>query len=179
MTLALPQSPARVYVGIDPGLSGAVVALSSSKEILHCGKTPVHRKPVRGTRYDLEGMLRTLKNLQRSHVKVYCCIEKSQSRPTDSRPAAWTTGCGFGFWQMALTSLAIPYQIIPPKKWQKEFFPNRGDLTPKEASIITAKELLPDLTLLPTPRCRKEDHNISDAGLIALYCIKTIRSSNG
>jgi hypothetical protein len=176
VTLALPRSPRAVYLGIDPGLSGAVVGLDLDSQVLFSAKAPTYRKPQNGTRYNLPGMLQLLKDSQAACPLVYCCIEKSQSRPTDSRPAAWTTGCGFGYWQMALTSLNIPYEIIRPRQWQKEFFPEKGGRTPKELSILTAKELLPNLNLLPTPRCRKDDHNLSDAGLLALYCIGKFRS---
>ena len=173
MSLDLQLQPA-TFIGIDPGLSGAVVALNSEGKVIRSTKAPVYKTARQGTRYNLKEMLHLLKGLQKISPLTFCCIEKSQSRPTDSRPAAWTTGCGFGYWQMALVSLDIPYEIVRPKQWQKLLFVP-GKAPPKELSIRTAKQLIPDLNLLPTPRCRKEDHNLSDAGLIALYCTKTYR----
>ncbi len=157
------------YVGIDPGLSGAVVALASDKTILLRAKAPTFKQPVNHTKYDLQSMLNILKGLKELYPNITAGIERSHSRPTDSRRSAWTTGCGFGFWQMALVAADIPYEIIAPKSWQKLFVDEGKDT--KALSVQTAKTLLPKLDLIPTPRSRKEDHNISDAGLIALYCM--------
>jgi hypothetical protein len=187
LTLKLPSV---FYGGIDCGLSGAVVGLTPvsalydlfrglnqvglhqpSRVVLRT-KAPTYRKKKQGTRYNRAAMLEILRSVKEEYDYVFFCIEKSHSRVTDSRPAAWTTGCGFGFWLMALEAVNIPFRIIPPRTWQDKFFPPREERqgTTKEISVQTAKVLLPDLNLIPTARSRKEDHNISDAGLLALYC---------
>ena len=126
-------------------------------------------------------MYELLEGVKKSYVNLFFCIEKSHSRRTDSRPAAWTTGCGYGFWLMALTALNIPFEVVGPKEWQNTFFPPRIERVggPKDLSIKTAQEILPGLDLLPTSRCRKLDHNISDAGLLALFGMKKRASAGG
>ena len=168
----LPQS---LYLGIDPGLAGAIVGVDNNLNVLFLRKTPVFKQPLHNTRYDLREMWTILRELRAKYEHISCYIEKSQSRPTDSRRSAWTTGCGFGFWQMALTAADIPYGLVPPKKWQTAVYPKDSDLSPKELSVLCAKQIFPKINLLPTPRSRKEDHNISDAALIALYCINESR----
>jgi hypothetical protein len=169
--VSLTLSP-RIYIGIDPGLSGAVVGIGENQQVVFIKKTPVFKSARKGTKYDLEAMWKLFTELK-SKFKVFCAIEKSHSRPTDSRPSAWTTGCGFGFWQMALTASEIPYVIVPPKAWQAEAFASKSlgvQKTTKELSIECAKIVFPGINLLPTRRSRKPDHNISDAALISLYC---------
>ena len=174
MSLSLPSQS--LYLGIDPGLSGAIVGVDANLHIHYLSKTPVLKQPVNNTKYDLPKMWQILESLRKQYANLRCCIEKSQSRPTDSRRSAWTTGCGFGFWQMALTAAKIPYSLVPPKKWQSAVYPKETDSSPKELSVLCAKEIFPGINLLPTARSRKEDHNISDAALIALYCVNESRS---
>ena len=178
MSLVLPTQS--LHLGIDPGLSGAIVGLLHNLNVKLLRKTPVFKVARNNTRYDLREMLSTLRSLRGDYLQVHCCIEKSHSRPTDSRPSAWTNGCGFGFWQMALTAVDIPYTIVPPKVWQEHAFTSanvdRTGKNSKQLSIECAKVLLPGINLLPTPRSRKDDHNISDAALLALYCVNESRS---
>ena len=82
---------------------------------------------------------------------------------------------------MALTAHEIPFDVVGPKEWQNAFFPPRAERVggPKDLSVKTAQQMLPELDLLPTSRCRKLDHNISDAGLLALFGMRQQASLGG
>ena len=91
-------------------------------------------------------------------------VEQVHSFPRDSNQGAFNFGCSFGFVQGMLTAFGIPYQLVPPQKWQKEY-----SLGSKTDSIETAKRLFPGINLLPTERSRKESDGMSDAILICEY----------
>ena len=64
-----------------------------------------------------------------------------------------------------LQSFEIPYQLIPPQTWKKEFSLNKS----KEKSIDVCKRLFPGVKLLATPRCKKEHDGMAEALLMAEY----------
>lgn len=161
--------PRRTFIGIDPGVRGAIVVLDDRRSIVHSGNTPLlNLKSTGRGQYDLNEMWRLLRHV--SSGESYCHIERSQAMPRDSSSSAWKTGCGFGYWEMGLVAANIPYNVITPRTWQKKLFQGLPNLDTKTRSVMAAKRALPDLNLLRTKRSRKPDHNISDAGLIALHC---------
>ncbi len=163
------QIPRRRFIGIDPGVRGAIVILDDTRNILHSGNAPLlNMKSTGRGQYDLNAMWGILSKA--THGEVYCHIERSQAMPRDSSSSAWKTGCGFGYWEMALVASGIPYRVITPRTWQKKLFQGLPSLDTKTLSVMAAKRELPNLNLLRTQRSRKPDHNISDAGLIALHC---------
>ena len=172
MPLTIPSRPA-CYIGIDPGVRGALVVLAYNRTVLTSCNTPLLNVTSSGKGYyDLHGMLRLLRDTF-EYGDPYCHIEKSQSMPRDSRPSAWKTGCGFGYWEMALTACEIPYSVIGPRVWQKTMHKNLPASDNKTKSILAAQRMLPELNLLKSARSRKPDHNIADAGLLALHCLRT------
>lgn len=161
--------PRRTYIGIDPGVRGAIVVLNDDREILHSGNVPLlNMKSTGKGQYDLNSMWSTIRNFSSGTTR--CHIERSQAMPRDSSSSAWKTGCGFGYWEMALVAAGIPYNVVSPRVWQKKLFKGLPDMDTKTLSVMAAKRSLPGLNLLRTPRSRKPDHNISDAGLLALHC---------
>ena len=172
--LGLPgEYTSTCFMGIDPGLKGAVVVLSEDQSVVLSRSAPLLNATSSGKgHYDLKGMLQILRDAT-NFGKVYCHIEKSQSMPRDSRPSAWKTGCGFGYWEMALTACNIPYSVIGPRVWQRTMHKNLPESDNKTKSVIAAQRLLPNLNLLRSPKSRKPDHNIADAGLLALHCLRS------
>jgi hypothetical protein len=161
--------PRRRFIGIDPGVRGAVVILGDQQQILHSGNTPLlNMKSTGRGQYDLNTMWDLLVGARVG--EVYCHIERSQAMPRDGSSSAWKTGCGFGYWEMGLVAAGIPYKVITPRVWQKKLFQGLPDLDTKTKSVMAARRALPELNLLRTQRSKKPDHNISDAGLIALHC---------
>ena len=60
---------------------------------------------------------------------------------------------------------AIPFQLVPPKKWKKEYSLGND----KNQSIAVCKKLFPNVDLLPTARCTKDSDGMAEALLLALY----------
>jgi hypothetical protein len=75
-------------------------------------------------------------------------------------------GKSAGFIEGVLTALGLPYQLVPPATWKREFSLIGKD---KAASILTCKRLFPKLDLKRTKRCRTNSDGIAEAALICLY----------
>ena len=74
-------------------------------------------------------------------------------------------GMNFGWIQGVLQAYGIPYELIRPQKWKKEFSIT-GD---KNSSIAVCKRLFPTVSLLPTEKCRKDNDGMAEALLLAEF----------
>lgn len=70
----------------------------------------------------------------------------------------------FGWLQGMLEAYEIPYELVRPQKWKKEF----SVTADKNTSIEVCKRLFPGAKLIP-PGCRKEHDGMAEALLMALY----------
>ena len=75
-------------------------------------------------------------------------------------------GKSAGYIEGVLSALGIPYQLVPPNKWKKEFSLIGKD---KQASIETCRKLFPELDLKRTERCRTDSDGKAEATLLAEY----------
>lgn len=130
------------YVGIDSGLRGALACIDDRMRVVKLAKVPTFRRQQPDgeyvTVYDLPRVAALLFGLPRVR---FALIERQQAYPDPpgckrcscipcrSKPhggrggqgtvSAFTTGVGFGLWQMALTTAEIEWQDIPPQTWKK------------------------------------------------------------
>ena len=163
-----------IIIGIDQGLSGAVAVVSDNSRMIY--PTPI----VAGKRkaYDENGMLRMLDNilreygLHRSDSGIHAFIEAVQPMRDKPVMAAMSQGYGDGLWSMALTSTRIPRTHVNARKWQNVMFAGTPGTDTKQRSIQAAKRLCPGLSLRHSERCTVDNHNWSDALLIALFGLR-------
>lgn len=118
--------------------------------------------------------------------EIHVAMELVHAIFGSSAKATFSFGKINGFLEGLIVANGFPYSLIQPKIWQKEMFQGipeirkpstkdkngkekKGRLDTKAMSILTAKRLFPDVSLLPTERCRKEHDGISDALLIGEY----------
>ena len=136
----------KLYIGIDPGLSGGVAFIPNS------GEPWAHKMPE--TDRDLIDLLRD----STRDMEARAVIELVHSSPQMGVKSAFTFGEGFGRLQMALTALGVPYERVRPAVWQKAMgCLTKGD---KNVSKRRAQELFPTL---------KVTHAIADALLIGEF----------
>lgn len=143
----------KVYVGIDPGKSGALAVLYPD------GK--VERTLFDSTEYD--NILHHLSS--RYPFEVVCCVEKVSAMPGQGVVSMFNFGHNLGFIEGLLKAYSIPYQLVPPQTWKKEFSLS-GD---KAKSIEVCQKLFPNVNLLATERSRKPSDGIAEAILMAEY----------
>lgn len=139
------------YLGIDVGKSGAY-AILKDHDIQTYGK------------FNEKEFLNACYWLSKQQEKTICAIEKAAARHGQGVTSMFTFGENFGWLKGVLDASEISYQEIKPQVWKKEF----GLNSDKENSIIVARRLFPDANLIPE-HCRKEDHNIAEALLLACY----------
>lgn len=168
------------YVGIDPGLSGAVAWIKpiSEKYSLDCivvVPAPTMAKGKSGKQYDMTACWGILDDIP---LPVFVCLEYAQAMPPSVRgrrqgaSSGFNTGVGWGMWQGMLTALPqCQWQIVHPRTWQKDILAGvpHGPGETKSASITVAKRLFSGVSLKRTDKCRKDCDGISDALLLAEY----------
>ena len=156
-------------VGIDPGATGALVWLDSkSLKVLgvwDCPKDDVEwRELMECLNWDTPPRL--------------AVVERQQYMPKGGRmqggKSAFSLGVNYGVWLGGLCSVGVETITVPPTAWQRYIYGSGAVGDPKERSIRRAKELFPDMPLVPDG-CRVERHGRADAALIALYGVGVLK----
>ncbi len=167
----------KIYMGIDPGLSGGIAIIENTVPL-------VVMEMMITTNGEID-VIRLRKELRKILRQVdHCYIEKSQPMPQQSANSTFNYGKGYGMIRALLDISAVPYQEIAPLKWKREYsLVNKGKNKPKKKkasikaeSIAVARKLfpkLPDETFI-TPRGRMKD-GVAEALLIAEFCRRTIQ----
>lgn len=141
-----------IYIGIDPGKSGALAYIMGD------GTVNVIPFDERLYKFAMQGIAAV-------PDKAVCCLEHVNAMPGQGVTSMFTFGANYGFIQGMLQALEIPYELIRPQKWKKEF----GITGDKNTSIAVCKRLFPDVSLLPTERSRKENDGMAEALLMVEY----------
>lgn len=146
-----------IYIGIDPGADGGIATISEDEKI-----------EVSVVPYSQEAMVDICFKIsdQTGEVKIITCLEKVGAMPKQGVVSTFTFGKGAGFIEGVLRANYIPYQLITPPVWKKEFSLIGKD---KKESIKVCKRLFPGVNLFRTPKCTKEHDGMAEALLMALY----------
>ena len=156
----------RISIGIDPGLSGAIAAISvGSLEALEVMDTPVVTSE--GKRlHDIGGMADAIRHMSLFGDAVVI-LEQAQSMPGQCVSSTFSTGHGFGIWEGILSALDVPYRTVRPSVWTKKVLagtPGEG----KARSIQFAMRMFPVVELTPKGS-RKPRDGRADALCLAYY----------
>ena len=159
-----------VFVGIDPGISGAIGVISGDEawvldmptittEVKRRGKKPSKKNTMDAVALKL-------------HLKIigpsFVVIEKVPalvSGPGGSRmgsAVSFQMGRSFGICEGVVAGLEFPYILVTPQAWKKAML--AGTNKDKAAAVIKATQMFPSI---PLPR--KADHNKAEAMLLAQY----------
>ena len=152
-----------VFIGVDPGLSGAIVVLDSAGELVELADMPTQMTTT-GRR---EINAACLADLLRKYPGAPAAVERVGARPGESA----TSGFSFGFSQgsilAVLAVLGHPVRLVQPASWKRwAGIPAGAD---KQASIGVAARLLPTAARHLT--LKKHDGR-ADALLIGLYALR-------
>lgn len=161
------------FIGIDPGLSGAVAMIDSNKKIISITLTPtvvVKKGKGKKTLYlesEMVDILEECRNHCKNQHSISIGIENVHSMPGQGVTSMHSMGMGFGTWLGIIAALRIPYSRIEPIKWKKSVgIPSGSD---KRASVVRALQLFPHANLMRSDRARVESDGLADALLIAEY----------
>ena len=98
---------------------------------------------------------------------VVAAVEKVGAMPGQGVTSMFNFGKSAGYIEGVLTAIGIPYQLVPPAKWKREFGLIGKD---KKASVEVCRKLFPELDLRRTERCRTDSDGKAEAALIAEWC---------
>ena len=146
------------WIGIDPGLSGAIAFIDESGGlIVHDAPTVV----VKGTRREyLTPQMAALL----SGVTGRAALEQGIPMPRQASNTTYLMGKGGGLWEGILAASGIAYDLVPPQKWKRALgIPVGSD---KGASRALASRLFPEYAHL---FARVKDDGRAEASLIAEY----------
>lgn len=145
-----------IYIGIDPGKSGALAYIDRTG----------HGVAVEVVPFNEDEYKRVLSCISESGTEnVRCCIERVSAMPGQGVTSMFNFGKGFGWVLGLLDAYRLSYELITPQKWKREF----GVTSDKNTSIAVCKRLFPTVSLLPTERCRKDNDGMAEALLMAEY----------
>lgn len=156
-------------VGIDPGLSGGIVAIDEDGKIIFKIVMPTMKltgSKKTKTVIDLQLLHSTLCELKPD--RVY--LEKVGSRPGQGTVSMFGFGYTFGAIEMALVSCHYPYVLVTPQAWCKEMHQGISkDIDAKDRSLLIFKRMYPEVDMRATPRCTTCHDGMIDALMIAEY----------
>lgn len=169
------------YLGIDPGISGAIAVIDGETEDVRFFDTPILKVqgPKRTTSViDAAGIVQLLR--QEVDGRVHVVLEKVSAAPISlgarepcpacgrvpqqGATATFHFGEGFGMWEGILAGLRLPYTLVHPATWKSKLMRDQGK--DKQASILRAKQLYPQAA--PCLNLKKH-HGRADALLLAHY----------
>ena len=143
-----------IYIGVDPGKNGGIAKINTDTGFV---------KTVTFSEESLISELEGYFMFDKSPLR--CVLEKVNAMPGQGVVSMFNFGQNYGFIQGVLKAYRIPYELVTPQKWKKEF----SCTSDKNTSIEVCKRLFPNVNLKATDRCRKDHDGIAEALLIAEY----------
>lgn len=136
-----------LFIGVDPGKSGAIAFISRSEEPWAVKNTET-----------LTDLRDAIDDAKRDGGEAFAVIETVASSPQMGVKSAFSFGQSFGQLESLLVCSGISFDRVRPQKWQQAI----GCLTggDKNVSKRKAQELFPNI---------KMTHAIADALLLAEY----------
>lgn len=142
-----------ISIGIDPGKSGGYAVLNEGRIVI--AKAWDDTEFISAMQYVADQPVSTIR----------VALEKVNAMPHQGVTSMFNFGVSYGFIRGVLQAYGIPYQLVPPGVWKREF----GLSSDKQKSIDVCRRLFPDANLLPTPRCKKPADGIAEAILMAEF----------
>lgn len=140
-----------IYIGIDPGKKGAMAIIKPSGIEICAYSEAAYNDALTAVATLAEG--------------VRCCLEHVGAMPGQGVTSMFSFGDNFGFIRGLLTAHGVPYELVRPQKWKKEY----SITADKNSAIAVCTRLFPDVSLLPTNRCKKPSDGYAEALLMAEY----------
>lgn len=139
------------YIGIDPGMSGAIACIDSHRDVIEVQKMPPTRAGIYEAIEDFCG-----------HGTFSLCIEKVWGRPGNGVRRNWTFAMHYGCLLTCLEIQFVRYNEVTPLTWMRHHQCETGGN--KKISLVKARETFSDYPISVT-------HVNADALLIAKYAM--------
>lgn len=156
-----------IYIGIDPGLSGAVATIT---EIAGGYRASVYDTPVlqveNKRKYNTVGMAELLARAYGQHHtnEILVILENVHSMPKQGVASSFSFGEGLGIWKGIIAAYGLPLEMPSPQRWKKEIMADQGK--EKDAARYKAIQLFPEIA---EQLKRVKDDGRAEALLMAEY----------
>ena len=140
----------KTFIGIDPGKYGALAAVSLDGSVVYLEA------------FDHDAYLDAMNEFGDSGFAI---VEHVGAMPKQGSVSMFHFGENFGWIQGALEAYRIPFELVRPAKWKKEF----SCTSDKNTSIEVAQRMFPSVDLRRTLMCRKPHDGKAEALLMAEY----------
>ena len=152
-----------IYLGIDPGLSGALAVLDKDGEIIDIFDMPT-LEVISGTskkqRVNPHGIVSELTLFK--NIPVQAIIEQVNAMPGQGVTSMFSFGRSLGILEGVLAGIQIPYTLVTPVVWKRKMQVNAS----KDGARELAMRTWPSKADLFK---RKKDDGRAEAALLALY----------
>jgi len=151
-----------IYIGIDPGLNGAIAFLDTEKGHLSVVDMPtfeVKRNNKAKREVNAAGLAHILAAAQKVQGII---LERVGAMPGQGVTSVFSFGRSVGLVEGVLAAYLLPVSIVTPQAWQKAAGVRGG----KDGSRMRACELFPNYAGL---FARKKDDGRADAAIMAWY----------
>lgn len=157
-----------IYIGIDPGLKGAMCLLFYPS--MTCKIVDFESEDG----MDKEEILVSLHTAIKMDMQIFCCIEKQVAAPGQGVSSTLTTGKNYGWLLGALCAFNITHEEIPAKRWMKDLGIKSGmEVKARKTAIADmVKGYFPEVEFYGPKGGLKDGR--SDACAIARYAMNTI-----
>ena len=104
-----------IFVGIDPGLHGAVAWIDGERK-----QVRVQDCPLINGEYDYFGMWKALQDASwNGAAQTVVTMEKVHAMPNDGRCSAFSFGVGYGAWLAIAGMLRLTPNLVSPQAWKR------------------------------------------------------------
>lgn len=161
------ESNKPLYIGIDNGISGALVALGQCGSFIVAIPMPSKQWRKRNE-VDVRAIHKWLSEVTNGNLSnaEYVIEEPNNSRTPST---AYSVASSFHSLRGFFDTKFLPFDRITPQSWQKAMLGKVPAGKTKEYALTKARELWPDETFYATARCSTPHTGIVDAALIAEY----------
>jgi len=158
-----------MILGIDPGLTGGLCLMSTSGIIINNYLQLIPIIKGKKIEYDINKLVEYFLKIKNNFTNCTVYLERAQLIPVSGSKSISSTFYGNGLLQGIIASIGFPYQIVRARDWQKKVFIGMDKQDTKQASVLFCARKYPDISFLPTNRCKNASHGLTDAVCIATY----------
>lgn len=137
-----------IFIGIDPGKSGAVSVIIPEKSYAEVFDVPLkHDVKKKKTVYDTKAMADIIRPY--AGQKTLVCIESVHSMPGEGSSSSFSFGRGLGLWEGIVAALECDCEMVTPQTWKKQW----------ANDLIVKPEPKPDILTLTSQEIKKLGKN--------------------
>ena len=128
-----------LYIGVDPGLNGAVAAIDQEGRVIALADTPtikVRKGKGQRSEYVEPSMAMLLEGITQSYASTCCkdcakldpaivarhtlvTIENVHAMPKQGVASSFSFGVGYGIWRGIIAALRLPCERVEPTTWKR------------------------------------------------------------